>query len=297
MTVLRERAIGTPGLTSLKGQLLLAWTDTDANHSLNFVTSQGIGAGGPVFTPKSTLNERSIAGPALANSDRNTAWIAWTGTDGAGHLNVARTDDGLRIVDKVTLQELSAAAPALAFGEGTGFLAWTGVDGAGHLNVMVSPGGGTAWTDKMTLPETSVTSPALCFAFGRLFLVWCGTDDHQSLNVMSAIPGRPLNFTGKVTLAEQSLRPPAICVAQQDPLGTGPLGLVLAWTGMDSASSLNTITSDSGAIWKQKITYTDSASDGVQVTDFLDTPFIAWTGADAARSVNANDLLQMPTVG
>jgi hypothetical protein len=63
-----------------------------------------------------------------------TLVLAWTGTD--HRLNVMTSQDGTNFGNKVTFNETSAFAPALAFAPNAPFfIAWTGTDAQKHLNV------------------------------------------------------------------------------------------------------------------------------------------------------------------
>jgi len=67
-----------------KAGLWLTWTGRDSAHSLNLMT----GAQPNQLGGKLTYTDASIAGPALVDF-KGAAYIGWTGTDGASHVNVA----------------------------------------------------------------------------------------------------------------------------------------------------------------------------------------------------------------
>lgn len=68
-----------PALTVSGSKLIVGWSGTDSNNSLNTIysTDQGLTFGGK----QTDTSNRSTAGPALCSS-----YIAWTGTD--NHLNI-----------------------------------------------------------------------------------------------------------------------------------------------------------------------------------------------------------------
>jgi hypothetical protein len=140
---------GARGITSPSDSSVsyYAWTDANTNL-LGFVRVDGISMHTPVVSAQSSLHAPSLA---LHNG---TVYIAWVGTDGRAHLNVAAIDtnaidQGRDPIDQVdTLNELSSAAPALRTLPPTevspeDFLPerlaifWSGVDGAGAINAAI----------------------------------------------------------------------------------------------------------------------------------------------------------------
>jgi hypothetical protein len=121
--------------------LRAAWTRADDNR-LEFIRFP-LGPNARVPSAQSSLHRPSLA------EYRGQLYVAWVGTEGNGHLNVAPIDSGAwsqggdpidaNQVD--TLTELSMAAPALlrlpADISGTPerlAIFWTGVDGTGLIN-------------------------------------------------------------------------------------------------------------------------------------------------------------------
>ena len=80
--------------------------------------------------------------------------------------------DGLNYSNKVTLNETSPVALALAVFQNKFVVAWIGV-GDNRLNVMQSSNG-LNWTNKVTLNDTSQSSPALAVLGNQLFIAWRG---------------------------------------------------------------------------------------------------------------------------
>jgi hypothetical protein len=72
----------------------LAWTGTDASHSVNVRYTESFPAW-PLNNAKTTFGEQALGGPSIANassiSDESVRQIvlAWTGTDTLHRLNVA----------------------------------------------------------------------------------------------------------------------------------------------------------------------------------------------------------------
>lgn len=123
----------------------------------------------------------------------NNLVITWTGTDRS--LNVQSPNGG-----KITLNETSNNAPAVAIFQGRLYVAWTGTDS--HLNVICSLDGGKTfdYEGMKTLDETSFFGPSLCTDGTTLYLGWTGTDSH--LNWLTSADGT--NYGDKVTSDETS---------------------------------------------------------------------------------------------
>jgi hypothetical protein len=99
-------------------------------------------ADGKTFVNKvPVVGNTSPAGPALA-SFNNKLYLAWTGTDKAGDLNVMSSPDGetFEVQNKKTLGDTGRSGPALASFNNKLYLGWTGTDAKGDLNVSSSTG-------------------------------------------------------------------------------------------------------------------------------------------------------------
>lgn len=121
--------------------LYAAWRSPDDDR-LHFATFPKSPLTPPTISAQSTLHR-----PSLAEYD-NRLFVAWVGTDGDAHLNVAPVDgnawaaggDPIDANRVETLTELSLAAPALlslpanAASPERLAIFWTGVDGAGTIN-------------------------------------------------------------------------------------------------------------------------------------------------------------------
>jgi hypothetical protein len=169
---------------------VLAWTGSDANHSLNVQ----IIPGGKKLTLR---DENSFAAPAIDVGFRNSAVLlvlAWTGTDANHSLNVLplTSVDGVNLVPgpKTILPQLSSdVGPRLLSSlyskHDVWVLGWTmrtterlnratAADGVHFTSAVLGSG----------LPETSATAPTIVLPSGLdLCLSWTGTDPAHHLNV------------------------------------------------------------------------------------------------------------------
>ncbi|MFI5278572.1 MAG: hypothetical protein ACHQ1E_14960, partial [Ktedonobacterales bacterium] len=159
----------------------LAWTGTDANHSLNvMVSSDGMTYGG-----KLTFAESSDSRPAVvAVGAPPSIVLAWTGTDPNHSLNLlcrgTACGSSLSSLRKLTLSDTSFTSPALArYGNGY-LLAWAGTDARHTLNVLpftLSASGFQlgAKTILWGFGATSTPSVALDPHNNQLLLSWAAT--------------------------------------------------------------------------------------------------------------------------
>jgi hypothetical protein len=214
---------------------ILAWTGTDANHSLNLLLVPG--------GQKLTLHESSLGTPAFEfisnpTGSPNTVILAWTGIDANHSLNVLPVGilNGMRLGTKTVLRQFSSdAGPSLA-GTGTGLVLGWSVRGTQRLNLATSTdnvhftsalGGG--------LPQTSATAPQF-IARGTSSngcIAWTGTDAIHHLNVQctTRFPQFPDPAQTKTVLPETALDASGF-------IGTANGGEI-AWTGTDLAHHLN----------------------------------------------------------
>jgi streptogramin lyase len=257
------------------GPQVYVWGENDWIRSYHFNGS--VFPASPSYMlpdPKETLPESAIEAPALINFTGNSLGIAWTGTDGDHHVNVARAFDGLAFGGKVTLGETSIAGPGLAFGNGRAFLAWTGTDGAHHLNVLSSTDLRN-FGNKVTLGDTSNHGTALAFGNGRLFLAWTGTDSH--LNVMSSTDG--VHFGNKVTLGDTSDAAPQLSFLNGK--------LYLLWRGSGNRF-LNILESTNGINFGNHVILSNETSNVAPALSFIQNQFIlSWTGTDSHLNVRS----------
>jgi hypothetical protein len=161
--------------------LALAWTGTDAHHSLNLMPIQVTDSG---LTPgkKVTLSHfSSNAGPHPARVGATTFALAWTSV--GSQLFVATGTD-VPTLTVTSLPELTAAAPQTewlgrASGSGKQWIGWTGTDAAHQLNLQWNF---TDPTTKTVLGELALRGPALAF-HAQEQLAWTGTDSAHHLNI------------------------------------------------------------------------------------------------------------------
>jgi hypothetical protein len=141
-----------------------------------------------LFIPKlTTPADTSKGNPAIANFN-GALYLAWTGTDARGSLNIASsTDGGANFGAKTTLNETSATGPALAAFNNKLFIAWVGTDASHSLNI-ASSSDGKNFGNTVTLPQASNLSPVLTVAGNKLFIAWTGTDQNP-FNVQSSTDG------------------------------------------------------------------------------------------------------------
>ncbi len=218
--------------SSAGGAVAIAWTGTDPNHSLN-VLFNVYGA-----QKKLTLwNDNSFTGPALTIYKGNLL-LSWAGTDPNHSLNVLPISlSTFKAGTKTTLWQYGASAGpnlfVLNLGS-TSTLALSWATKTSHLNQATSTDG-VHFTSALGggLSYTSPSSPAMTYFQSEggpeYWLAWTGTDTYGRLHVLwtAHFP----QWTGSHSaLAEWALGAPQLGFDQ---------GLLIAWTGVDSAHHLN----------------------------------------------------------
>lgn len=257
---LNETAISSPAVAAiLSGPsatrvLVVAWTGTDARHSLNIIFDVFDVTG---HRSKRTLVDTSIAGPALVRNQflaGENLQLAWTGTDVNHSLNVLQLDEvglhvgngditGLTLGPKTTLPARlnSFDGPGLTseiFQDQTTLLiTWAQASGSLLSLVDVSPGvtnGAVFFSSQTTVVRPGLL--ALASPAGLHFWwSWTGTDPRHSLNLMDT--GNFTQWPGPVTtFVETATGGPALGSV------AGASQLLLAWTGTDAAQHLNIAT-------------------------------------------------------
>lgn len=267
-----DTCLGAPALARLGNSLFIVWTGGGGlghgppDRHLNV----GFNPGAPNLD-RVVLNETSIAGPAMTVFQERL-FLAWTGTDGNGLLNVMSSPDGHVWENKVVLDELSMANPALAVFDDSLIIAWTGVDGSGLLNLM-SSADGQSFSRKQTLTEHSIDAgPALAtmvnFNTGQmtLHLAYTQQDNRGIHEVAFDPPGEAPRITGLRIVNGTSDAGPS--------LSEGSM-LTLGWAGQ-GVGQLNMSTLDSSLTWKQPRTFGDT-SPYAPATDLPDA-LAAWAG-------------------
>jgi hypothetical protein len=231
-----ETSIARPALAVHDGRLFVAWAGTDGNRLINIASS----ADGRTFTNKVILAESSLAAPALISAEQlgpTRLTLAWTGTDSQHHLNLLSSDHGLSassFTNKVILPDTSVDGPSLSAGEFglDPFLAWTAGfvnfwevgSGRKHVYDDTPPPGGT----RPVGSDTSNVAPYLATLSGAEINILAYTGRNRHLYSLTG--GLPPVVRDK--LADTSDFAPALAWAND---GT----LYWAWTGTDSAHSLN----------------------------------------------------------
>ena len=178
-----------PAIACPHAGIFVAWRGTgDGRLNIAHVEDRGPSGdyAGLVMGGAIATHDQTAHAPVLAAAGENL-YVAWTGTD--RRINIARVDykpgaptqfGGL--VDKVTLNDTSDAAPALAWCVDRLVLAWRGA-GNTILNIGATQPGGLALAGATMLREQSHNAPALAVAGDAPVLGWTGTD--QRLNVAS----------------------------------------------------------------------------------------------------------------
>ena len=285
--------IGEPGAGATA---ILAWTGTDAGHHLNTMNFSA-GPSGYTFGNKQTLGETSIAHPAVTvqPSQVHPAYyfVAWTGTNAAHSLNVI-CDGCASSRTKLTLwQETSFAAPAVAMLNGKLMLAWTGTDANHSLNVLdisIVDGAFVVGTKTTLVEFSSNAGPGLVFQpttsdTGKgIILTW---SDRSTARIKAAFSDTGTNWprAGWITYSEFSAVPPNMLalVPMVDIAHT-----YLAWTGTDSAHSLNLLyPAYLPLLTSTKATLAETALGGPAL-GYIGGSRLAlmWTGTDSLHHLN-----------
>lgn len=191
LTLFNENSFTAPAVLLVTGQgritFFLAWTGTNANHSLNILPVVFTGTS-LVVGRKTVLSAfSSNAGPHLAKRGSDIV-LNWTSR--TGHLMVATSSDGVHFPTVFTSVQASAFAPStvsfsLQGGPGAGdWMGWTGADTSHHLNLQFTssfPSFPLAAT-KTVLSDTALGGPVLAF-IGFPQIAWTGTDSAHHLNI------------------------------------------------------------------------------------------------------------------
>jgi peptidoglycan/xylan/chitin deacetylase (PgdA/CDA1 family) len=245
---------------------------------------------------KTALPNTSIDRPALAGatSGRIRAAVAWAGTDAAHHLNVMLSGTGFDFYSKRTLSETAPYGPGLALTpDGKVAIAWAGTDGAHTLNVLYDVYGTPR---KLILwGETSPMAPTLAYENGQLYLAWTGSNSGRSLNVQAInIGAAGLSVGAKTTLwSFASGAPPSLAP------GPNHAGLILSWSQLGS-QAIRFVTSANGSTWPATATTLPETTAGAPhmvsfVASGMPQSYLAWTGVNAAHSLNLQYTNSYPT--
>ena len=214
----------------------LAWTGTDANHSLNVLFD----VYGSQSSPKKlTLhNENSFTAPALIFGP--FFGLAWTGTDANHSLNVLPLTVTFTAIvpgtKTILTQDSSDAGPHLRRGSATVTdLLWS-TRGTRQLRFAAATHADALQPGTIVEGQTSAAAPD-AFVLGPFFglgsqqwIGWTGTDPAHHLNLFP-IAGSPTPT--KTILSDTALGGPAVS------FNTALNENLLAWTGTDAAHHLN----------------------------------------------------------
>jgi hypothetical protein len=177
-------ALGTVGDVV---ETLVAWTGTDANHSLNVLPITRAGTGVPTLGRKTELRQfSSDAGPSLVGNFQASEFVLGWSVRGTEKLNLATSTDGTSFTSALGagLPQTSVSPPAFVqlHGSASGCIAWTGTDVASHLNVQCTtqfPQFPDPAETKTKLSETALGGPG----FFDTEIAWTGMDATHHLNV------------------------------------------------------------------------------------------------------------------
>ena len=272
-TVSSQQADSAPAMMAFNGTVYAGWTGRNAAHNLNLMTYNPTSK---VFGPAQVLTDTTLAGqgPSLANFNGNL-YVAWMGND--HRLNVGRYDptNPSVLAEKVTLRESSNQAPALAAFQGRLYLSWRGDDG--HLNIISSADAST-FTTKVTYGVVVRTSPSLVAKNMFLFVAWEDMSASSHIVFAHYDPSQPSDLQAVVTVASTSQLPVGLA-----PAGVASPYVVVAWRTATDAH-VRTAVFEGGPFLHNPV-YT------AQTTNFgpaLYSPYMGWTGTDAAQSVNVS---------
>lgn len=168
------------GLFSENTAISIAWTGTDANHSLNFLPITDSGGTFTLGTKQVLSQFSSNAGPHLVQIGPNSVALCWTSRSGQPKVAVAGGDLRFRLA--ATLPEATAFAPSMLFRTSGDWIAWTGLDSAHRLNLEATTTFPSFPNPKTILGDTAFGGPALGINGGNQ-IAWTGTDPAHHLNV------------------------------------------------------------------------------------------------------------------
>ncbi len=229
-----------------------------------------------VFGPAQVLTDTTLPGqgPSLANFNGNL-YVAWMGND--HRLNVGRYDPTHPAVlaDKVTLREYSNHAPSLAAFQGRLYLSWRGLDG--HLNIISSADAST-FTTKVTYGVVVRTSPSSVAKNMVLFMAWEDMSASSHIVFARYDPAQPTDLKEVVTVASTSQLPVGLA-----PAGVASPSVVVAWRTATDAH-VRTAIFEGGPFLHHPVYTQETTNYGPA----LYSPYMSWTGTNAAQSVNVS---------
>ncbi len=249
-----SEAANQPVAASFAPAAVLAWVGTDLHHHLNVSVSTD----GTHYTNKITLGETSFTRPSVlvvpnATNTANVVVISWAGNDTRHSLNVIYDVYGART--KVTFGETSRLAPSLAYFDGQIWMAWTGTDPAHTVNSRsLGPMGLTLGAKKTLWGNSSNVTPDLVPdpQNNQLLMTWQISGSNR-LNLFSSPDG--VNWTSVLGApsGQRSAYTPSVMAIYPTP--TDFPAYYWAWTGTDSARSLNLQRASAPNAWSPVSTY------------------------------------------
>jgi len=272
-TVSSQQADSAPAMMTCNGTVYVGWTGRNAAHNLNLMTYNPTSK---VFGPAQVLTDTTLPGqgPSLANFNGNL-YVAWLGSD--HRLNVGRYDptNPSVLADKVTLSEYSNNAPTLAAFQGRLYLSWRGLDG--HLNIISSADAST-FTTKVTYGFVVRTSPSSVAKNMFLFVAWEDMSANSHIVFARYDPSQPTDLQDVVTVASTSQLPVSLA-----PAGVASPYVVVAWRTATDVH-VSTAIFEGGPFLHNPVYTTQTTNYGPA----LYSPYMSWTGMDAAQSVNVS---------
>lgn len=269
----------------------LAWTGTDANHSLNVMESSD----GMTYGGKLTFAESSNSRPAVvATGTPPSIVLAWTGTDLNHSLNLlcrgTACGSSMNSLRKLTLSDNSFTSPALArYGNGY-LLTWAGTDALHTLNVLpftLSASGFRlgAKTILWGFGATSTPSVALDPHNNQLLLGWAATSPANQ--IMFATSGDGAHWSAAQTFgAYSSASPQGYALAASD-----IPAYWMTWASADPAHAIYVRFTQSFPQWPRTSneTRTGETAFGAPALGYVGIggqTLLAWTGTDALHHIN-----------
>jgi hypothetical protein len=236
---LNETSFARPAVVGgWAGAIAIAWTGTDANHSLNVMFD--VRSAHP--TKVTLRHENSMMAPSLEQGGGGVL-LAWTGTDRNHSLNVqSLTVPDLKLGPKTTMWNNGTIAnPNLSRDVATGKLLLSWVTPPSGQIAFASSSDGMSWTAATLINEWSANEPSMMGIKGKgdtpaRWLAWtgAGSDSAHHVNVQysTSFPSWPAAGT-KVTLGETAFSGPQVGYVG------GDQQVLIAWTGTDAAHHLN----------------------------------------------------------
>jgi hypothetical protein len=236
---LAETSSARPAVTAgWAGAIAIAWTGTDANHSLNVMYD--VRSAHP--TKVTLWHESSFTAPALVPSGDGVL-LAWSGDDRNHSLNVQSLHvPDLKLGQKTTMwQNHTIASPDLTadLANNNLILSWA-QPSSGRIAFATSSNGMT-WSAPMTINEWSGSAPSMMGIVGKgstpgHWLAWTGTGTdtahHVNVQYTTNFPNWPAADT-KAVLGETTLGGPQVGYVG------GDQQVLVAWTGTDPTHHLN----------------------------------------------------------